>query len=98
MLDKLHIKKEHFIAHSFQLSAVSSERVANIPDHHIQMLGMWRSDAYKLYIKSSPVEFVESVSSWFLVILTIFIIGCLLGIYFNTAYLACTLSMLHTLG
>jgi len=56
LLDKLHLTKDHFNTHSFQIGAASSARAANIPDHQIQMLGRWRSDAYKLYIRTSPTD------------------------------------------
>ena len=56
LLHVLHLKKEHFNIHSFQIGAASSARAANIPDHQIQMLGRWRSDAYKLYIRIPPTD------------------------------------------
>ncbi|KAJ8518857.1 hypothetical protein ONZ45_g4091 [Pleurotus djamor] len=39
-----------FSGHSFRRGAASSAAAAGYPDHLIQQLGRWRSDAYKLYI------------------------------------------------
>ena len=37
---------------SFQIGAASSARSASIPDSQIQVLGRWKSDAYKSYIRT----------------------------------------------
>jgi len=59
LLDKFHLNKDHFNTHSFRIGAASSARDANIFDHQIQMLGRWRSDAYKLYIRTSPTDLAK---------------------------------------
>ena len=56
LLEKLHFKKENFNTHSFRIGAVTSAKAANISDTHIQMLGRWKSNAYKLYIQTPPQE------------------------------------------
>ena len=54
LLDELHFKKENFNTHSFHIGATTSAKAANISDTHIQMLGRWKSNAYKLYIQTPP--------------------------------------------
>ena len=56
LLDKSHLRKEHFNTHSFWIGAASSARAASIPDPQIQMLGRWKSDAYKSYIRTPPSD------------------------------------------
>ena len=43
-----------YLGHSFRRGAVTSARMAGIPDHDIQLLGGWRSDTYKRYIEVRP--------------------------------------------
>ena len=40
-----------FAGHSFRRGAASSAAVAGYSDYEIQLLGRWRSDAYKLYLE-----------------------------------------------
>ena len=44
-----------FSCHSFRIGAAVVATRAGIPDHLIQAMGRWNSDAYKLYIRT-PVE------------------------------------------
>ena len=39
-----------YSGHSFRRGAASSAAAAGYSDYEIQLLGRWRSDAYKLYI------------------------------------------------
>ena len=59
LLEKLHFKKENFNTHSFRIGATTSAKAANISDTHIQMLGRWKSNAYRLYIQTPPQEIVN---------------------------------------
>lgn len=43
-----------FSSHSFLTGAATSEARAGVPDHLIQVLGRWKSDAYKQYIRTPP--------------------------------------------
>ena len=49
LLEELHFKKEHLNTHSFHIGAATSAKA-------IQMLGRWKSNAYKLYIQTPPQE------------------------------------------
>ena len=42
-----------FSGHSFRRGAASAAADAGLTEYEIQLLGRWRSDAYKLYIESS---------------------------------------------
>ena len=42
-----------FSGHSFRQGAATTVAEAGFTEYEIQMLGRWRSDAYKLYIESS---------------------------------------------
>ena len=56
LLTELHIDKELYNTHSFRIGAATSAIQANIPEVHIQMLGRWKSEAYKWYVRTSPQE------------------------------------------
>jgi hypothetical protein len=43
-----------YSGHSFRRGAATSARLAGLTDHEIQLLGRWRSDAYKRYIEVHP--------------------------------------------
>ena len=43
-----------FSSHSFRIGAATSAARAGVPDHLIQVLGRWKSDAYKQYIRTPP--------------------------------------------
>jgi hypothetical protein len=44
------INPANFAGHSFRRGAASQAAAGGCADHEIQLLGRWRSDAYKLYI------------------------------------------------
>jgi hypothetical protein len=44
----------HYSGHSFRRGAATSARLAGLTDHEIQLLGRWRSEAYKQYIEVHP--------------------------------------------
>lgn len=44
----------NFSSHSFRGGGASSAAAAGFSDYEIQLLGRWRSDAYKLYIEPDP--------------------------------------------
>lgn len=45
----------NYSGHSFRRGAATSAREAGLSDAEIQLLGRWKSDAYKLYIQANPV-------------------------------------------
>lgn len=49
-LDHLGIDSSKFSGHSFRRGAATAAAAVGFADHEIQLLGRWRSDAYKLYI------------------------------------------------
>ena len=53
-----------YSGHSFRRGAATSARMAGVADHNIQLLGRWRSDAYKHDIEVHP-EHVYNVSRRF---------------------------------
>lgn len=52
----------NYSSHSFRIGAATMAAKVGIPDHLIQVLGRWRSDAYKQYIRT-PYEVILSASS-----------------------------------
>ena len=52
----------NFSSHSFRIGAATVASRRGIPDHLIQALGRWSSDAYKSYIRT-PSETLASLSS-----------------------------------
>lgn len=44
----------NYSGHSFRRGAATSAREAGLSDGEIQLLGRWKSDAYKLYIQANP--------------------------------------------
>ena len=52
----------NFSSHSFQIGAVTVAARWGIPDHLIQALGRWTSNAYQLYIRT-PAEVLAGLSS-----------------------------------
>ncbi|KZP10731.1 hypothetical protein FIBSPDRAFT_962818 [Athelia psychrophila] len=55
-----------YAGHSFRRGAASSAAAAGFSDYEIQLLGRWRSDAYKLYIEadSSRIICLSSLLHW----------------------------------
>ena len=51
----------HYSGHSFRRDAATWAKQAGIPDSDIQLLGRWKSDAYKRYIEVHP-EHIWGVS------------------------------------
>jgi len=51
----------NFSSHSFRIGAVTVAARNGVPDHLIQALGRWSSNAYKWYIRT-PSEILASVS------------------------------------
>lgn len=50
----------NFSSHSFRIGAATSAARAGLPDHLIQVLGRWKSDAYKQYIQTPPDVIIRS--------------------------------------
>ena len=51
----------NFSSHSFRIGAATTAAQVGIPDHLIQVLGRWKSEAYKQYIRTPP-EVIFNVS------------------------------------
>ena len=51
-----------FSSHSFRIGAATVAARMGVPDHLIQAVGRWNSDAYKLYIRT-PVEALAQATS-----------------------------------
>ena len=47
--------------HSFCIGAGTAAAAAGLPDHLIQALGRWTSDAYRCYIRTSPDMLARAV-------------------------------------
>ena len=52
-----------FSSHSFRIGAATSAARVGVPDHLIQVLGWWKSDAYKQYIRTPPDLITRSAKS-----------------------------------
>jgi hypothetical protein len=50
----LNMDTSRFSAFSFRRGGAQSLRDAGVPDHLIQVIGRWASDAYKLYLTTAP--------------------------------------------
>lgn len=50
-----------FSSHSFRIGAATVAARSGIPDHLIQALGLWSSNAYQLYIRT-PAEALANLS------------------------------------
>lgn len=46
----------NYSSHSFRIGAATSAALAGVPDHLIQALGRWSSDAYLRYIRTPPQQ------------------------------------------
>ena len=51
----------NFSSHSFRIGAASVAARNGVPDHLIQVLGRWTSNAYQLYIRT-PSEYLAGLS------------------------------------
>ena len=56
LLGDVRIDTKLYSTRSFRIGAATSAMKANISEAHVQMLGRWRSEAYKRYIKTLPQE------------------------------------------
>lgn len=50
---------KHYNTHSFRIGAATSAHDAGISDANIQMLGGWKSNAYKSYIRTPREELAK---------------------------------------
>jgi integrase len=60
-LEAAGINPKGFAGHSFRRGAASEAAAAGFSDYEIQLLGRWRSDAYKLYIEN-PISRILHLS------------------------------------
>ena len=44
---------------SFRIGLATQAGKANIPDSILQLLGRWKSDCFKIYIKTDPSELAD---------------------------------------
>ena len=51
-----------FSSHSFRIGAATVAARMGVPDHLIQAVGRWNSDAYKLYIRTPAEALLSSVA------------------------------------
>ena len=56
LLIKAGLPQKQFNTHSFRIGAATSCKAAHISDVHIQAMGRWQSNAYKIYIKTPPAD------------------------------------------
>ena len=61
ILQEAGLNANHYNTHSFRIGAATSAQDSGISDANIQMLGRWKSDAYKLYIRT-PREDLAKLS------------------------------------
>ena len=59
ILTEIGLPVQDFNTHSFRIGAATSAKQANISDTDIQMLGRWRSDTYKRYIRMAPSDLAK---------------------------------------
>jgi len=50
-----------FSSHSFRIGAATVAAQRGIPDHQIQLMGRWTSNAYQLYIRT-PADVLAKLS------------------------------------
>jgi len=54
VLSVLNLDSNKIRPHSFRIGACTQAVAANIPDHTIQILGRWKSECFKTYIRTEP--------------------------------------------
>ena len=59
ILQEAGLNAKDYNTHSFRIGAATSAREAGISDASIQMLGQWKSDAYKVYIRTPREELAK---------------------------------------
>ena len=59
VLHKLKLDQHSYNTHSFRIGAATSASLAQLSDTHIQILGRWRSNAFKSYIRPAPRELAK---------------------------------------
>ena len=55
-------KSRHYSSHNFRIGAATAAALAGMPDHAIQLLGRWKSDTFRRYVRP-PQPPVTSGSS-----------------------------------
>ena len=53
-LERAGIRSSGYAGHSFRRGAATNAAAVGIHGHEIQLLGRWRSDAWKLYVEVDP--------------------------------------------
>ena len=56
----LHFKVQPLTGHSFRIGAATAAAASQVPDHIIQLLGRWKSDCYKRYIRTPKLVFQQA--------------------------------------
>ena len=56
LMADLKLDKQCYNTHSLRIGAATSASLAKLPEAHIQILGRWRSNAFKRYIRPPPNE------------------------------------------
>lgn len=62
LLTAVGLQASAFAGHSFRIGAASDAAEAGFSDYKIQILGRWRSDAYRLYIRM-PISRILSLTT-----------------------------------
>ena len=56
VLHKVKLDQHSYSTHNFRIGAATCASLAQLLDIHIQILGRWRSNAFKSYIRPAPHE------------------------------------------
>ena len=60
VLTKAGYAAHNFSGHSFRIGAASTASRQGVPEHIIQVLGRWTSQAYHAYIRTSPHDLLQA--------------------------------------